>query len=175
MSSPGPAGAPSLRYRVVLEYDGAGFAGWQLQPALRTVQGSIEAALRDLVGCAVRIHGAGRTDAGVHALGQVAHFDAPFPHPVEQLSHALNARLDEDLRVVSARLAAPDFHARYQARSKHYRFRLFVRRVSSPLERGRAWWLRAPLDAGVDGRSPRVRDNHAHMLNSRGVDTQRKS
>jgi tRNA pseudouridine38-40 synthase len=146
VSSPDPGEARSHRYGTVLEYHGARFAGWQVQPRLRTVQGAIEEALADLLGRAVRVHGAGRTDAGVHARGQVAHFDAAFRHATEQLAPALNARLDHDVRVVSAHRVASDFHARYDALGKHYRYRLFVRGVSSPLDRGSAWWLRGPLD-----------------------------
>ena len=103
------------RLRLTLEYDGGGFQGWQLQPGQRTVQGALEAALQQLVQAEVRVIGAGRTDAGVHARGQVAHADVPGALAPLALRRALNAVLPADLAVIELREAAPDFHARRDA------------------------------------------------------------
>jgi len=108
------------RRRLTLAYDGTDFAGWQVQPDQRTVQGTVEAALASLLGQPLRVHGSGRTDAGVHALGQVAHFDDPEGWALERLRSALNATLPADVRVLAAAEAAPDFHALHSSRRKSY-------------------------------------------------------
>lgn len=119
-------GGAGRRRALRLAYDGEGFAGWQLQPGRRTVQGELEEALRRLCGQAVRVTGSGRTDAGVHALGQVAHFDDPRGLPPGRLALALNAHLPPDLRVLAAAVAPGDFHARHDARDKTYVYQLHV-------------------------------------------------
>ena len=134
------------RLRLTLEYDGTGFSGWARQPGARTVEGVLASAL-DAVhpgwgGLAV----AGRTDAGVHATGQVASVEAPAGPPTERTPAALNAALPEDLAVVGATEAAPDFHARFSARSRSYRYRVLRRRIRSPLHLRRALWWPRPLD-----------------------------
>ncbi len=122
--------------RLTLEYDGSRFHGWARQPALRTVQGVLEDALADLAGEPVPTVCAGRTDAGVHALGQVAsHPGHPLP------AAAINARLPEDVRVIASDPAPEGFDARRDARARRYRYRLFTRSVRSPFENGRAWQL----------------------------------
>jgi tRNA pseudouridine38-40 synthase len=108
------------RRRLTLAYDGTDFAGWQVQPDQRTVQATVETALTSLLGEPVRVQGSGRTDAGVHALGQVAHFDDPQGWPLDRLQSALDATLPADVRVVAALEAAPDFHALHSARRKSY-------------------------------------------------------
>jgi len=124
--SAGP-GAPAGRRRaLLLAYDGEAYAGWQLQPGLPTVQGALEAALEQLVRQPVRIFGSGRTDAGVHALGQVAHFDDPRGLPPERLAAALNGRLPPDIRVRLAVPVAPDFHALHSATGKTYVYQLHL-------------------------------------------------
>jgi len=112
--------------RVALElaYLGGGFAGWQRQPGARTVQGDLEAALAALYRTPVAVVGAGRTDAGVHAAGQVAHFDPPFAIPPSGIRSALNAALASDVRVLRARAVPAAFHARRGAAGKRYRYRL---------------------------------------------------
>ena len=135
-----------MKVRLDLEYDGTGFRGWARQPEERTVEGVLGQALD---GTFPRWHGlavAGRTDAGVHATGQVASLDADGgPLPV-RIADALNAALPPDVAVVSAGEAAPDFHARFSARSRSYRYRLLARRERSPLEVRRALWLPRPVD-----------------------------
>ena len=133
--------------RLLLEYDGRDFAGWARQPGLRTVQGVLEDALATLLGHEVALTVAGRTDAGVHARGQVASHDGD---PAD--AYRLNALLPRDVRVIESERAADDFNARFHARSRAYRYRLFTRRAESPFERGYALhWPheldRAELDA----------------------------
>ncbi len=134
------------RLRLTLEYDGGGFQGWQLQPGQRSVQGALEAALQQVVQAEVRVIGAGRTDAGVHARGQVAHADVPGALAPLALRRALNAVLPADLAVIELREAAPDFHARRDARSKSYVYRILNRAVPSPERRGVTWHIRSRLD-----------------------------
>ena len=134
------------RIRLTLEYDGGGFQGWQLQPSERTVQGVLEAALHEVAKAEVRVIAAGRTDAGVHARGQVAHVDVPSELGPLELRRALNAVLPADLAVLELRDAAPDFHARHDARSKTYRYRILNRAVPSPERRAFSWHIRSRLD-----------------------------
>jgi len=125
-------------YRLTLAYDGTDFEGWQLQrrPEARTVQGVLEQALRRLAGDAeVRAASAGRTDAGVHALGQVASFELLRPWEPQELLRALNGLLPEDVRALEVALAPPGFHARRSALRKHYRYTLDTGPVQSPLRR----------------------------------------
>jgi len=114
------------RRRLTVAYDGTDFSGWQVQPGRRTVQGSLEEALERTLGSPVRVFGAGRTDAGVHALGQVAHFDAEDELPEARLLAALNSRLPPDVRVRELREAAPGFHALRSARDKTYVYQLHL-------------------------------------------------
>jgi tRNA pseudouridine38-40 synthase len=135
-----------VRLRLTLEYDGTGFRGWAAQPGLRTVEGSLRAALDSVFprwgGLAV----AGRTDAGVHALANVVSVDADGGPPAERAAGALNAALPDDVSVVTAMDAAPDFHARHSARTRSYRYRIWRRRTRSALEARRSWWVPRPLD-----------------------------
>lgn len=114
------------RLRLVVAYDGTAFSGWQLQARDRTVQGCLEEALATLCHCPVRVVGAGRTDAGVHALGQTAHADVPDALAERPWQRALNALLPRDVSVVEAGTAAPDFHARFSARGKIYAYTLWT-------------------------------------------------
>jgi tRNA pseudouridine38-40 synthase len=137
------------RYRVTLAYDGTDFHGWQAQPAsgARTVQGVVEEALARLAaGRRVRVAGAGRTDAGVHAWGQVASFDLPRDMAPPELARALNALLPGDLRVLDAAAAPPDFHARRSALAKSYRYVLDAGGVRLPSRRRIAGWVPWRLD-----------------------------
>jgi tRNA pseudouridine38-40 synthase len=127
--------------RLLLEYDGADFAGWARQPALRTVQGVLEEALQTLLRRKAALTVAGRTDAGVHARGQVASHDG---EPAE--AHRLNGLLPGDVRVVSSEPAADGFNARFDARARAYRYRVFTRRAASPFELGRALHYPHALD-----------------------------
>lgn len=130
----------------MLEYDGSRFAGFQRQARGRTVQAELERALTELTGEAVRVTGAGRTDAGAHALGQVVNFRLPERFPLTRLVAGLNARLPEDVAALSAEAVTEDFHARYSALWRLYRYRYLDRPGRPALERGRCWHLRTRLD-----------------------------
>ncbi|MDB6135655.1 MAG: tRNA pseudouridine synthase [Verrucomicrobiales bacterium] len=137
------------RLKLVLAYDGRPYAGWQVQPGKDTVQSVVEEALtRILKGRQVRIHGSGRTDTGVHALGQVAHFDVPdgIHMPAAIWRRSLNAYLPLGIRVMDCAVAAPGFHSRIDAVGKTYRYRLFMGEVLPPLEAGIATHHPKPLD-----------------------------
>ena len=142
-----------MRLRLTLEYDGTGFHGWAPQPGLRTVAGDVATALDRVFPRWDRLAVAGRTDAGVHALGQVASVEvAGGPDPA-RVARALNPVLPEDVSVVEAAEAAPDFHARHSARARSYRYRLWTRPEPSPFERRRAYWYPRPLDEAELGAS----------------------
>lgn len=136
-------------FKLTLEYDGAAFFGWQLQPGQRTVQGVLEEKLGILLRQEVRIHGAGRTDAGVHALGQVAHFHADTAIDVERLRRSLCGLLPRDVSVVAAQEVDLGFHARRSATGKVYRYTLLHRPSRSPLLERTAWHHIGPLDRGA--------------------------
>ena len=135
-----------MRLRLTLEYDGTGFHGWAAQPALRTVEGEVRRALAELYGSFDSLAVAGRTDTGVHAVGQVASVDVEGGPPPNRAAEALNAVLPDDVSIVAAAEATPDFHARHSARSRVYRYRIFRRRTPSPFEARRSWWVPRPLD-----------------------------
>ena len=135
-----------MRVRLTIEYDGTGFRGWAAQPGLRTVEGVLREALEAVYPSWGGLAVAGRTDTGVHALGQVASLDAEGGPPVGRAAGALNALLPDDVAVVSAAEAGGDFHARFSALARSYRYRIYRRRAPSPFERQRAWWVPRPLD-----------------------------
>jgi tRNA pseudouridine38-40 synthase len=135
------------RYRLTIEYDGAPFAGWQIQMDRLTVQGALTEAVRALTGETVLVQGAGRTDAGVHALAQVAHLDLGKDWEPDTVRDALNAHLRPHPVAVLAAERVPDsFNARTSARKRHYRYDIVNRRADLTLERGRAWRVPRPLD-----------------------------
>ena len=138
-----------MRLRLTLEYDGTGFHGWAAQPGLRTVEGELRRALAELYGVVDPLAVAGRTDAGVHALGQVASVEVDGGPPPGRAAEALNTVLPDDVAVLAAEAATPDFHARHSARSRAYRYRVFRRRAPSPFEARRSWWIPRPLEASA--------------------------
>jgi tRNA pseudouridine38-40 synthase len=134
------------RYKLTIEYDGAPFCGWQLQPTLPSVQGALEAAALATCGEAVRVYGAGRTDAGVHALGQVAHLDMTKPFRADRLRDALNAHIrPHPIAVLSAEIVSDSFEARFSAVRRHYRYRIVNRRSNLALDIGKVWRVPKPL------------------------------
>ena len=138
------------RYKLTLEYDGGQFRGWQRQSEGASVQQALEDAVRSFCGENVQVVGAGRTDAGVHATGQVAHLDLARAVTPETLRNALNYHLRPHPVVVRQAAVAPaDFHARFSARMRHYLYRIVNRRAPLSLEAHRAWHVPAPLDAEV--------------------------
>ncbi len=155
MTDPAPTG---VRHRITAAYDGSAYAGWQVQPEHRTVQSEIEAALGTLAGRAVKIHGSGRTDQGVHARGQVAHFDLPRAIPPANLKRALNGLLPADIRILAAARARPDFHARRSARGKEYRYFIWNGEILPPWLRAYRAHMRKPLDV------PAMRAAAGHLV-----------
>jgi tRNA pseudouridine38-40 synthase len=135
--------------KFTIAYDGTRFVGWQRQAQGESIQGLLESALARFEGASVVVHGAGRTDAGVHALGQVASARVTFAHDVDTLTRALNAQLPEDIRVLSVEDAAPDFHARFSARSKTYEYRMRHATIADPFTRAYEWHVGHGLDLEV--------------------------
>ena len=136
------------RYKILIEYDGAPFAGWQYQDNSPSVQRTIMTAIEAFSGEKVMVQGAGRTDAGVHALGQVAHFDLSAERDTDTIRDAINAHLrPHPVAILSAEKVAPDFDARRSAVRRHYLYRIANRRPDLALERGRAWRVSRRLDA----------------------------
>ena len=137
------------RLKLIVEYDGTDYVGWQLQPNGPSVQGRLQLALRELVGQPVEVVAAGRTDSGVHASGQVVAFDSPVQLPTKAYWMGLNSLLPEDIAVLSAEEVAPDFDPRRWARGKRYRYRVSNRRTRSPLLRRTHWEVFLPLDVAA--------------------------
>ena len=150
-----------MNIKVVLEYDGSNFAGWQQQAKGRTVEAELKRALRSITGQDHVVYAAGRTDAGAHAEGQVVSFHTDGRISPYRLVAALNARLPEDVAVLSAAQVADDFHARYSARWRRYRYRYLDRTARPSLERGRCWHLRGPLDVDASSWSWSPRASYA--------------
>ena len=136
------------RIRLVLAYDGAAFKGWQSQPCGNTVQDYVEQAIAGIAGGGVRIHGSGRTDTGVHALGQVAHFDAPENNRMgaDDWQRALNSSLPSSVRILTTEMAGKSFHARFSALGKTYRYEIDCSGVLHPLRCDRTWHHPGPLN-----------------------------
>ena len=139
------------RYKLIIEYDGTPFLGWQIQGAgIKTVQGRLADAVKAFTGEACAPRGAGRTDAGVHARGQIAHLDLSRDWPADTVREALNAQLRPDpIAVISAERVDAGFDARFSATARHYRYRIINRRASLALDRHRAWQIAKALDAGA--------------------------
>jgi len=136
----------SRRLKLIIAYDGTSFSGWQSQAQKNSIQDQIESALARVTGKFTRVHGAGRTDAGVHALGQCAHADVITRLEPTALQVALNATLQPQIRILRARFVPETFHARFSARGKVYRYRILTADVLSPFEINRAWHLTKALD-----------------------------
>jgi len=138
------------RYKLTIEYDGTPFAGWQIQPSGLTVQGALTAAIEALSGEKTLVQGAGRTDAGVHARGQVAHVDLTKDWETDTIRDALNAHLrPHPVAVLATEQVAGDFNARTSALKRHYLYRIVNRRADLTVDLGRAWRVPRPLDAAV--------------------------
>lgn len=138
------------RLKLIIAYDGRGFAGWQSQSHRNTIQDHIERAFERIGGKAVRVHGAGRTDAGVHALAQCAHVDVTDgDFTAARWTEALNALMPPAIRVLRCRYISRDFHARLSAKGKLYRYRIWSSPVLPPFEYGRAWHVATPFDLDV--------------------------
>lgn len=144
-NSPAPPGTVRLKLQVA--YEGSAFCGWQSQAGGRAVQDALESAFAKLAGYRVVVHGAGRTDSGVHALGQIAHADVPAQRLAPaSWAGALNAELPREMRVLASSRARRDFHARFDAAGKTYVYHIWNHRFQNPLERARSWHVASPLD-----------------------------
>ena len=140
---------PNRTLKLTVAYDGTRFVGWQRQASGESIQGLLEDALARLEGAAVTVHGAGRTDAGVHALAQIASVRVTFAHDPPTIARALNATLPPEIRVTGVHDAAPGFHARFDARSKCYRYQIVNGPVADPFTRDYAWHVPEALDHGA--------------------------
>ena len=136
-----------MRIRLTIEYDGTPFSGWAAQPGRPTVEQALRDALSETFAAVDRLAVAGRTDTGVHALGNVVSVDVEGGPPPERTAAALNTRLPDEISVVAAEEAAAGFHARHSALARSYRYRIFTRSTPSPFELRRSWWITRPLDA----------------------------
>jgi len=137
----------SIRYKIKVAYDGTNFAGWQVQPDRRTIQGEIERLIAQMTSQKkVRVESSGRTDAGVHAREQVAHFDLKKPVDPKYFQYGLNAQLDRDIRILTCKKVHPDFHARYSAVGKEYRYFIYNGPIVPPTKRLYRLHVSRPLD-----------------------------
>ncbi len=150
------------RYRLTIEYDGSPFVGWQIQAEGQSVQGCLRAAVHQLSGEWVEVRGAGRTDAGVHALGQVAHITITKAYPVRVVREALNYHVrPQPIAVLAVDEVDETFDARFSATARHYRYRILSRRAPPALDKQRVWWVARPLDvAAMQAAAPSLTGSH---------------
>ncbi|EME71655.1 pseudouridylate synthase [Paramagnetospirillum caucaseum] len=164
------------RYRLLVEYDGTPFNGWQRQDKGLSVQGVLEKAVEKLCGTPCTINAAGRTDAGVHATGQVAHVDLPRDYPADTVRDALNYHMKpKPVAVVAAEKVGDDFHARFSAIGRAYLYRIVNRRAPLALEQDRAWWVPVALDADSMAEGARRLLGHHDFTTFRASECQAKS
>src|SRR6202167_4059465 len=142
--------------KLTIAYDGAEYHGWQLHPGLPTIQGALQDALRQITQEPITIHGASRTDAGVHALGQVAHFKTHSTLDAQEIQRGMNALLPPTIRIVKAQEVGQDFHARWLAQGKTYRYRIFRGKVLPPFEYRRVLHYPWPLDENAMATAARL-------------------
>jgi len=165
-----------MRYRITVEYDGTPFVGWQRQDNGASVQGALEEAIFKLSGEAVTVTGAGRTDAGVHALGQVAHFDLVKEFPADKARDALNHFLRPSPAVVTdSRIVDTEFHARFSATARHYLYRILTRRAPPALDAGHVWHVVRDLDADAMQHAAQVLVGQHDFTTFRAAECQAKS
>jgi tRNA pseudouridine38-40 synthase len=172
------------RWKITIEYDGRPYAGFQIQPDIETVQGEIEIALKKFCQQNISITVAGRTDSGVHAYGQVAHFDLDYKTPDGEdrpisgfeLAKAINAHLTpQPIAVIDAQEVDDDFHARFGAKTKLYTYRIINRPYGLALDQGLAWWFKRPLDVAAMQEAAKVFIGHHNFTTFRDTCCQAKS
>jgi len=164
------------RFKLTIEYDGTPYVGWQRQDNGPSVQGALEAAVRGYCQVDALVQGAGRTDAGVHALGQVAHVDLPRNDPPDVVAKALNAHLRPDpISVLRAEEVNEDFHARFSATGRGYEYRILNRRAPPSLDVNRVWWIAAPLDTDAMHVAAQVLVGHHDFTTFRASECQAES
>lgn len=175
VSNPGPNFAMP-RYRITIEYDGTPFVGWQRQAEGASVQGAIEDAIHAFSGERVGLRAAGRTDAGVHATGQVAHFDLECAREPFRIAAAVNFHLKPaPVAIVACSEAAADFDARFSATARHYVYRILNRRAGPVLDRNRVWWVSLPLDTAAMSEGARHLLGHHDFTTFRAAQCQASS
>ncbi|MCM8779229.1 MAG: tRNA pseudouridine(38-40) synthase TruA [Candidatus Omnitrophica bacterium] len=172
-------------FKLLIEYEGTNYWGWQIQNLkskiknqklkIRTVQGEIEKALKKIFGKSIRLIGSGRTDAGVHALGQVANFKVNTKIKPTNIKDALNRYLPPDIRIVNIEEVEENFHARFSARAKIYRYFILNRRVPSAFYRNYSWWVKEKLDFQVMGKAARIFLGTHDFKSFASTDPKRKS
>lgn len=166
------------RYRLTLEYDGTPFFGWQRQEEFSSVQQAVEEALEQMAQHPVTVFAAGRTDTGVHALGQVIHCDLDADWRPEKVSEAANGILKlhgHPVAVLACEAAAPDFDARFSARRRHYRYRIINRWANLTVDLGRAWHVKKPLDVAAMHEAAQLLVGHHDFTTFRAMNCQAKN
>lgn len=164
------------RYKLTIEYDGAPFVGWQIQADGNSVQGEITRAIAGFSGETVKVSGAGRTDSGVHACGQVAHIDLTRDWPADKVRDALNFHLKPwPIAILQSELVADDFDARFSASARHYRYRILSRRARPTIHAGRVWWVTKPLDVTAMANAAQVLVGNHDFTTFRSTHCQSKS
>jgi tRNA pseudouridine38-40 synthase len=164
------------RFKLTIEYDGTPFVGWQIQDNGLSVAGAITEAFAKFAGETPKVSGAGRTDAGVHALGQVAHVDLAKDWDTDTIRDALNSHLrPSPIAILNAELVAPDFDARFSARARHYLYRIVNRRADLALDRDRVWRIVRPLDAATMHEAAQRLVGHHDFTTFRSTECQAKS
>ncbi len=166
------------RFRIDIEYDGSPYAGWQRQAGQHSVQAAIEQAILGFSGEVISLRGAGRTDAGVHAKGQVAHLDLAKTWPADTVRDALNAHLQmagERVSILNAEIVPDDFDARFSATARHYLYRIVNRRARLALDDKRAWWAPKPLDATAMHEAAQTLTGQHDFTTFRSIHCQAKS
>ncbi|MCJ7499616.1 tRNA pseudouridine(38-40) synthase TruA [bacterium] len=161
------------RIKLTLEYDGTDFSGWQVQPDQRTVQGVLQECLSNMMGSQIKVIGSGRTDAGVHAVEQVAHADVTRDIPAANIMMGLNSSLEKDVRVLNCEDTAQEFHAQRSATGKTYRYIILNGSRPTALDRNRVWYIRQPLDleAMVKGAAHLIGEQDFAAFKSAGDET----
>lgn len=164
------------RYRLLIEYDGRPFNGFQAQDGLPTIQGAIERAVKAFCGEDLRLQAAGRTDTGVHARGQVVHVDLAKDWPAETVRNALNAHLvPQPIAVLEASVEPEGWHARFSAKERRYLYRILNRMAPPALDQGRVWHVKKPLDAGAMHEAAQALVGHHDFTTFRDLGCQAKS
>ena len=164
------------RYRLVVEYDGRPFRGFQAQADLPSVQGAIEEAVKAFCGESIRLQAAGRTDNGVHATGQVVHLDLTKAWPPQVVRDALNAHLvPRPISILSSEIALEGWHARFSARERRYLYRILNRKSPPALDQGRVWHVKKPLDAGAMHEAAQILVGHHDFTTFRDMQCQSRS
>ncbi len=164
------------RFKITIEYDGTDFVGWQAQENGASIQEALESAIQAFSGETIRVQGAGRTDAGVHALGQVAHFDLEKPVRADQVQGALNHHLKPSpVVILTAEKMDQDFHARFSAQRRHYIYRIKNRRAPLALDKNRVWRVASSLDADAMHRAAQSLVGKHDFTTFRSVHCQAKS